>query len=75
MTTKLKISIYTVLLYFICFPHHAHAYLDPGTGSYIFQVLIAGLLGGMFFFRNAIKRVKNLFKDISSSKESDEDHK
>lgn len=24
---------------------HPPAYLDPGTGSYIFQVLIAGLVG------------------------------
>ena len=24
---------------------HPPAYLDPGTGSYIFQILIAGLVG------------------------------
>ena len=26
----------------------AHAYLDPGTGSYALQISIAGLLGALF---------------------------
>ena len=26
----------------------AHAYLDPATGSYVFQILMAGLLGALF---------------------------
>ena len=34
----------------------AHAYLDPGSGSLIIQVLIAGLLGLLAFMR--------LFKDM-----------
>ncbi len=29
----------------VLFPASAHAYLDPGTGSYLIQVLIAFLLG------------------------------
>ena len=37
-------------------PDTAHAYLDPGTGSLILQLLVAGALGAMFtiknFFRN-----------------------
>lgn len=27
-------------------------YIDPGNGSYLVQVLIAGALGVAFFFRN-----------------------
>jgi hypothetical protein len=34
------------------------AYLDPGTGSMAFQVLVAGLLSGMVFFRSAVQAVK-----------------
>ena len=26
----------------------AHAYVDPGTGSYFLQILIAGILGAAF---------------------------
>jgi hypothetical protein len=28
------------------------AYLDPGTGSYVLQVLLAGLLGGAYAVRH-----------------------
>jgi hypothetical protein len=34
------------------------AYLDPGAGSMAFQLLVAGLLSGMVFFKAAIRSVK-----------------
>ena len=41
-------------------------YIDPGTGSIIFQMLIAGLMSLMFFFRrffsSAIKTFLKIFK-------------
>jgi hypothetical protein len=34
--------------------HEAHAYyIDPGSGSYLFQMAIAGVLGGFYAFRQA----------------------
>jgi hypothetical protein len=43
----------------------AYGYLDPGTGSYIIQLLIGGLLGGLFavglFWKRVIAFVKRLF--------------
>ncbi len=42
------------------------AYIDPGSGSLIFQMLIAGLMGTSFFFRKnfspALKYVVRLFR-------------
>ena len=32
------------------------AYVDPGTGALIFQVLIAGVLAGLAFFTNVFQR-------------------
>jgi hypothetical protein len=32
----------------ICFASSVLAYLDPGFGSFIFQMLIAGLVGTVF---------------------------
>jgi hypothetical protein len=29
----------------------AHAYVDPGTGSMMLQMAIAGIAGAMFYFR------------------------
>jgi hypothetical protein len=34
-------------------------YLDPGSGSYLLQLLIAGLLGALFMLRGYWGRVKN----------------
>lgn len=34
-------------------------YIDPGTGSLIIQVIIAGLLGSTYFIRNYIRRFLN----------------
>lgn len=48
------------------FPKTAQAYLDPGTGSYFFQMLIGGLLGFLFFIKTIIKKVKELIRSISS---------
>jgi hypothetical protein len=33
----------------------AKAYTDPGTGALVWQVLIAGFMGALFYFR----RIKN----------------
>jgi hypothetical protein len=33
-------------------------YLDPGAGSMLFQVLIAGLLSTMFFAKNSVQLVR-----------------
>ena len=33
-------------------------YLDSNTGTYILQMIIAGVMGSMFFFKNAWLRLK-----------------
>ena len=35
------------------------AYLDPGSGSMLFQVLIAGLLSALFCARSALFELKS----------------
>ncbi|MGH2682215.1 MAG: hypothetical protein ACRDIX_03155 [Actinomycetota bacterium] len=35
----------------------AHAYIDPGTGSFIFQVIVGGLLAAGVIFRSFWRRV------------------
>jgi hypothetical protein len=44
----------------------AYGYLDPGTGSYIIQLLVGGLLGGLFavglFWKRVIAYVKRIFR-------------
>ncbi len=41
--------------------HSWFAYLDPGSGSYLLQLLIAGVLGGFFALRMFWNRIKGFF--------------
>ncbi|MBC7873366.1 MAG: hypothetical protein H7Y01_05185 [Ferruginibacter sp.] len=36
-------------------------YIDPGTGSYLVQVIAAAVLGIAFFFRNIRMYIKSIF--------------
>jgi len=35
----------------------AYAYIDPGSGAMLLQMLLAGLAGGLFFLRNTIRSI------------------
>lgn len=43
-------------------PVRAYAYLDPGTGSFVIQLLIAGVLGGLLALKLFWGKIKSLFK-------------
>jgi hypothetical protein len=40
-------------------PSTASAYVDPGTGSYFLQILIAGLLGAAFAVKLYWRKIKH----------------
>ncbi len=65
---KLK-SILILLLFVLSFTNSAFAYLDPGTGSYILQMLVAGLLGGVYAIKLYWVRIVTFFKGKSSSED------
>lgn len=43
-------------------------YLDPGSGSYLLQLLIAGALGALFALRLYWKQVKGFFSRLLGRK-------
>ncbi|MBN2411391.1 hypothetical protein JXQ31_06835 [candidate division KSB1 bacterium] len=45
---------------------NAYAYLDPGTGSYILQILIASLLGAAFAVKIFWQKITTSLKKIFS---------
>lgn len=47
------------------------AYLDPGSGSYLLQLLLAGLLGAGFAVRMFWGRIKDFFKRGDSEDDPD----
>lgn len=36
-------------------------YVDPGSGSYLVQMVIAAILGAMFYFKSAWWRIRSFF--------------
>ncbi|MFC1710111.1 hypothetical protein ACFL0F_00415 [Patescibacteria group bacterium] len=42
-------------------PTPAYAYLDPGSGSYVIQVLVASLAGIGFLVKTYWSNIKNIF--------------
>ena len=53
-------------------------YLDPGSGTYLIQVIIAAVLGGMMFFKNGWIKIKSFFikpKPENDLKEGDAEEK
>jgi hypothetical protein len=60
---RINYFILIILLFVLAKP--AQAYLDPGTGSYIIQIVIAFVLSSLFifksFFKNMFFKVKNIF--------------
>lgn len=61
--------MYLVLIIFIVLiPKYSFAYLDPGLGSYIFQMLIAGFLGVAFTFKFYLFKIKSFFSSFFSKK-------
>lgn len=54
--------------------HFILLYIDPGSGSYILQMIIAAVLGLSFFFKNFWLAVKTFFTG-KRSKDDDEKEK
>ena len=63
--------VFTALFYLIL-PQIAYAYLDPGTGSYIIQLLIGVLFGLLFTIKMFWGKIKMFLKSIFSRKKKNE---
>ena len=60
-----KATIITLTLIFVlCFP--AYAYLDPGTGSYFLQIIIATVVGAMYAIKHFWYKIKLFYINLLS---------
>jgi hypothetical protein len=66
-----------VILLLLATERPAHAYIDPGSGSLIYQTALTVLLGAGFLFRRAFASIGRLFRgrpqerDASGARGSD----
>lgn len=56
------LKYFSLLILFL--PEESYAYIDPGTGSYLFQILIAAVLSGLFFIKTFWLKIKLFFGRI-----------
>ncbi len=49
-------------------------YIDPGSGSYLIQVIIAAVLGALFYFKNLWFRIRSFFIKNKKDDPSTNDH-
>jgi len=72
MKNKITVAL-SGWLFLIAFTNQAHAYLDPGTGSMILQVVIGGIAMGFATLSVYFQRVKVFFSGRGKSRKSDAD--
>jgi len=65
MKYLINISI-IIVLSSIFFPLRAYAYLDPGSMSFIIQIILAIIAGGIFGAKLFWKNIKSFFKNVFS---------
>lgn len=69
---QLATVVFLFSLLYLVFPQRVYAYLDPGTGSYILQLVIAFLLGGSLVIRIYWKKIKTYLANLLSKKQKDD---
>lgn len=68
-----KLLLFVLILDLLIFPKDAHAYLDPGTGSMLIQVLIGGVLGSLYFIKLYWKKISSFVKEkLNKNKDGNE---
>jgi len=63
-THPFKTVLYIVLLLLFSSERHAYAYLDPGSGSYLLQILMAGLLAASLTIKMFWRNIKDFISRL-----------
>ncbi len=66
-------SLIFMILLHLSFVPAVFGYIDPGTGSYLFQMLMAGLLGSLFAIKMGWRNFRGYLSQIFSRSRSQDD--
>lgn len=72
---KLVMVVGVVAVLSLLFPRTTYAYIDPGTGSLIVQVLVGALVSGLAAVGIFWQRVKGFFGGLFNKQRDDKDNK
>lgn len=70
---KFLFVIGLISLYYLVAPNRLYAYLDPGSGSYIMQIIIGIAIGGAFGVKIFWRRIYGFFKKRSMNGQNKHD--
>jgi len=62
LPTLVVLAGFTIVLALV--PRSAFAYIDPGTGSFLFQSVVAVVIGAGFLVRTSWSRIRERFKRL-----------
>jgi len=68
LMNKLNYLLLSVLSLFLL-PQNVHAYIDAGTGSYILQIVLAVVIGGLYTIKRYWKILMGYFRSLSKKEE------
>ncbi len=69
--TKIIMNIFCIAgLFILCLTNEAKAYMDPGTGSFVMQALLAGLVGIGVFIKMCWTNIKLTIGRLFKGKEN-----
>ena len=58
-----------IFIILLLIPSVSFAYLDPGTGSMILQIIIAGIAGIVFFIKTNWKKIRGIKDSVSEDEQ------
>jgi hypothetical protein len=70
---RIASALMLALLLPFVLPHPASAYIDPGTGSLIWQLLLAGALTAAFLVKRYWSRIRQRLQIGSTTKGEDDE--
>jgi len=62
-----RLAVLVLFIHFIS-STQARSYLDPGTGSYMFQLFLMFLVGGLFAIKLYWKKIRLFFASLLAKK-------
>ena len=62
-------KIYSSLILFLFVSYWCFGYIDPGTGSYVFQIIIAAFVAVSFAVKIFWHKIKGFFRGLFAKKE------
>jgi hypothetical protein len=74
ITEAIKLTA-ILLITIIILPNDVYAYLDPGSGSYLIQILVAAVAGGGLILKSQWQKIRNIFYKEKGKENNKDDEK